>query len=108
MPLGSSWLERVVDVLATLRSGRAQVCFWEDDGVQFNDPDYEGGANEVSLRQARDNYREIGVSAVEVPGACSPAAFRRAALGSGDIPELTVIVGRCGVWREQETRVGGG
>ena len=38
------------------------MCFWEDDGVQFNDPDYEGGANEVSLRQARDNYREFGVS----------------------------------------------
>ena len=47
---------------ATLRSGRAQVCFWEDDGDQFNDPDYEGGANEVSLRQARDNYREFVVS----------------------------------------------
>ena len=39
-----------------------KVCFWEDDGVQFNDPDYEGGANEVSLRQARDNYREFVVS----------------------------------------------
>ena len=39
-----------------------KVCFWENDGVQFNDPDYEGGANDVSLRQARDNYREFGVS----------------------------------------------
>ena len=39
-----------------------KVCFWEDDGVQFNDPDYEGGANEVSLRQAGDNYREFVVS----------------------------------------------
>jgi hypothetical protein len=39
-----------------------KVCFWEDDGVQFNDPDYEGGANEVSLGQARDNYREFVVS----------------------------------------------
>jgi len=33
------------------------VCFWEDDGVQFRDPDYEGGANTVSLNQARENYR---------------------------------------------------
>ncbi|MEB9974689.1 CPCC family cysteine-rich protein [Bacillus cereus] len=27
------------------------ICFWEDDNVQFDDPDYEGGANEYSLRQ---------------------------------------------------------
>ncbi|PGR86661.1 CPCC family cysteine-rich protein [Bacillus pseudomycoides] len=27
------------------------ICFWEDDNVQFDDPDYEGGANEESLRQ---------------------------------------------------------
>jgi hypothetical protein len=24
------------------------VCFWEDDGVQFRDPDYEGGARDQS------------------------------------------------------------
>jgi hypothetical protein len=36
------------------------ICFWEDDGVQFDDPDYEGGANEVSLRQAQKNYAEFG------------------------------------------------
>jgi Cysteine-rich CPCC len=38
------------------------VCFWEDDNIQFDDPDYEGGANKVSLRQARENFREFGVS----------------------------------------------
>ncbi|PFR99412.1 hypothetical protein COK55_32640 [Bacillus cereus] len=27
------------------------ICFWEDDNVQFDDPDYEGGANEESLRK---------------------------------------------------------
>jgi len=27
------------------------ICFWEDDNIQFDDPDYEGGANEESLRQ---------------------------------------------------------
>lgn len=21
-----------------------RICFWEDDGVQFQDPDFEGGA----------------------------------------------------------------
>jgi len=36
------------------------VCFWEDDAVQFDDPDYEGGANEVSLRQAQKNFMEFG------------------------------------------------
>ena len=39
-----------------------QVCFWEDDDVQFRDPDYEGGANEVSLNQARENFRLHRVS----------------------------------------------
>jgi hypothetical protein len=38
------------------------VCFWEDDGVQFADPDRAGGANDVSLRQARRIYRARGVS----------------------------------------------
>lgn len=32
------------------------VCFWEDDGVQFDDPDYEGGANQESLRTAQKNF----------------------------------------------------
>jgi hypothetical protein len=38
------------------------VCFWEDDGVQFRNPDYEGGANTVSLNQARRSFLEHGVS----------------------------------------------
>jgi hypothetical protein len=38
------------------------VCFWEDDNVQFHDPDYEGGANLPSLNQARQHFREHGVS----------------------------------------------
>ena len=41
------------------------VCYWEDDGVQLNDPDYEGGANEMSLNQARKNFKEIGVISSE-------------------------------------------
>lgn len=36
------------------------VCFWEDDGVQYEDPDYEGGANGISLNIARENYKKIG------------------------------------------------
>lgn len=37
-----------------------EICFWEDDGVQFKDADYEGGANYVSLRQAQLNYIMFG------------------------------------------------
>jgi hypothetical protein len=33
-----------------------RVCGWEDDNVQFRDPDYRGGANRVSLREARDDF----------------------------------------------------
>ncbi len=38
------------------------VCFWEDDGVQNDDPTYAGGANVVSLNEARHNYQTIGVT----------------------------------------------
>src|SRR5947199_236274 len=38
------------------------VCFWEDDNVQFSDHDYAGGANRVSLNEARKNFREFGAS----------------------------------------------
>ena len=38
------------------------VCFWEDDRIQQEDDDLEGGANKVSLKQARLNYREFGAS----------------------------------------------
>ncbi|MDO6450346.1 CPCC family cysteine-rich protein [Oceanobacillus profundus] len=37
-----------------------EICFWEDDAVQYNDPDYEGGANTPSLREAQRNYIEFG------------------------------------------------
>ena len=36
------------------------VCFWEDDPIQFKKPDYEGGANVPSLRQAQRNFMEFG------------------------------------------------
>jgi hypothetical protein len=38
------------------------VCFWEDDPVQLKDPDYVGGANNVSLNQARQNFATLRVS----------------------------------------------
>ncbi len=38
------------------------VCDWEDDAVQARDPTRRGGANEVSLREARENFKRHGVS----------------------------------------------
>lgn len=34
-------------------------CGWEDDIVQLNDPDFEGGANDLSLNQYKEQYKEI-------------------------------------------------
>ncbi|MEY9974740.1 hypothetical protein ABH966_005157 [Lysinibacillus sp. RC46] len=39
-----------------------KVCYWEDDFVQNEDPDFEGGANEVSLKQAQRNFKIYGAS----------------------------------------------
>ncbi|MEL1242631.1 CPCC family cysteine-rich protein [Flavobacterium sp. DGU11] len=38
------------------------VCYWENDGIQLNDCNYEGGANRPSLIQARENFRRHGAS----------------------------------------------
>jgi len=51
----------------TLTEGRGKyeicpVCFWEGDPVQREDPAFEGGANELSLEEAREYYDAIGVS----------------------------------------------
>lgn len=42
------------------------ICFWEDDIIQFDDPDYEGGANHVSLRQAQKNFLQFGACEKEM------------------------------------------
>jgi len=34
------------------------VCGWEDDPLQRDKPDYTGGANEMSLNQAKEAYRK--------------------------------------------------
>lgn len=33
-------------------------CGWEDDGLQNDEPDYSGGANELSLNQYKKKYEE--------------------------------------------------
>lgn len=37
-----------------------EVCFWEDDVLQFKYPDYKGGANVVSLNVAKANFQTFG------------------------------------------------
>lgn len=34
------------------------VCSWCNDGVQESNPDYKGGANHMSLHEAKDAYRQ--------------------------------------------------
>ncbi len=36
------------------------VCFWEDDPFQAQDPEMTGGANGVSLNEARANFTKFG------------------------------------------------
>ena len=50
-----------------------EVCFWEDDPVQHDDPNYEGGANSPSLAQAKENFR--------IHGRCQPPYDRTASVG---------------------------
>ena len=38
------------------------VCFWENDPIQNENPDYSGGANVVSLKQAKKNFALFGAA----------------------------------------------
>ena len=33
------------------------VCHWEDDPLQFEHQDYKGGANQMSLNEAREAHK---------------------------------------------------
>lgn len=43
-----------------------RVCGWEDDPLQYEQPFLEGGANEPSLHDARQNYLEFGAAEARV------------------------------------------
>lgn len=47
---GQTFLEEEFDI--------CEVCGWEYDLLQLDDPDYAGGANDMSLNEARIAYRE--------------------------------------------------
>jgi hypothetical protein len=57
-----------------------KVCFWQDDYVQYQQPDYSDGANEASLNQARTNYKKFKASESKF------IAYVRAPLGE-ELPE---------------------
>ncbi|MGM9858723.1 MAG: CPCC family cysteine-rich protein [Bacilli bacterium] len=48
------------------------VCFWEDDIVQEKNPNYDGGANRVSLVTARSNFKKYGACEKEMVKYCRP------------------------------------
>lgn len=41
-------------------------CYWKDDAVQTSDIEYGGGANDICLREARENYQKFGASSIAV------------------------------------------
>ncbi|MBI2518850.1 MAG: hydrolase [Bdellovibrio sp.] len=41
------------------------VCFWEDDRIQYDDPNFLGGANDMSLNTARKNFIKYGAISKE-------------------------------------------
>ena len=36
------------------------VCFWENDPIQNDNEKYVGGANDISLSEAKANYQKFG------------------------------------------------
>ena len=49
------------------------VCWWEDDPIQFADPDYRGGANTESLNEARGGFRLHGMTGPKLSDLSAPA-----------------------------------
>ncbi len=46
--------------------GICHVCFWEDDLTQLENPEYEFGANSVSLKQGQKNFLLFGACEKEM------------------------------------------
>ena len=51
------------------------VCNWEDDDVQFNNPDFPGGANQENLNEARGNYKKIWNICPKIYKSCSSPTY---------------------------------
>ncbi|MDO5292506.1 MAG: CPCC family cysteine-rich protein [bacterium] len=49
-----------LEKMSTGTSEVCSICGWKDDQMQYDNPDYTHGANELSLNQARMKYFRIG------------------------------------------------
>ena len=45
-----------------------KVCFWEDDGIDVDQPDERSSPNRMTLREGRRNFQELG--------ACDPKMLK--------------------------------
>jgi hypothetical protein len=54
-----------LDLSVPLGERRCDVCYWIQDPVQTSDWEYRGGANEVSLVEAQENFSRFGASQVK-------------------------------------------
>ena len=61
------------------------VCFWEDDPVQAEDLSFAGGANAVSLAEARENYLQSGACELRLSD-----QVRHARIGELPIPSVPI------------------
>jgi methionyl-tRNA synthetase len=43
-----------------------EVCFWENDPIQLDNPNYKGGANKVSLKEGQKNFLKFGACEKEM------------------------------------------
>ena len=48
------------------------VCRWEDDDLQSDDRSYAGGANRISLNEAKENYAAYGARSREAVAHARP------------------------------------
>ena len=38
------------------------VCYWQDDLIQREDPNYRGGANKLSLNEFRAQWKKVATA----------------------------------------------
>jgi hypothetical protein len=52
------------------------VCFWEDDGVDIDEPGAYSGPNHMTLQKGRENFRRFGACAKAMVKNVLPAEGR--------------------------------
>ena len=65
------------------------VCSWEDDGLQFREPEMDGGANQNSLVEARKLFPELGTSDKDCAGSCRKPTAEESSAGR-DLVQLNL------------------